>query len=89
MFEIQGTSLSGTIPEGRTSQDYQSGKSVVFRSIIGIYKCLLCERKFNTKLRLKRHYYARHAQSVPNYEGEENAHKTLHTEPCIFRAAST
>ncbi|MGD0176133.1 MAG: hypothetical protein ABSC50_04850 [Candidatus Bathyarchaeia archaeon] len=37
--------------------------------IIGIYKCLLCERRFSTKLRLKGHYCGKHDLS-PHYRGE-------------------
>ena len=38
--------------------------------LIGIYSCLLCERRFSTKLRLNRHYRETHGENIQDYEVE-------------------
>ena len=55
----------------QTYQDPHAGKPVDFRPIIGVYTCLLCERSFSTKTKLKRHYCRGHRESIPDYEGTD------------------
>ena len=38
--------------------------------LIGIYSCLLCERRFSTKLRLNRHYRETHGENIQDYKGK-------------------
>jgi len=45
-------------------------EETLFRPIIGIYTCLLCERRFSTKSRLKGHYCGEHDLS-PHYRARK------------------
>jgi hypothetical protein len=38
--------------------------------LVGIYSCLLCERRFSTKLQLNQHYRNRHREDIQDYEGK-------------------
>jgi hypothetical protein len=51
-------------------QDQKSGSHEDQLPLIGIYSCLLCERRFSTKLQLNWHYREKHGESIQNYEGE-------------------
>jgi len=51
-------------------QDHKSRSHEDQLPLIGIYSCLLCERRFSTKLQLNRHYRERHGENIQDYEGE-------------------
>jgi hypothetical protein len=55
---------------GAISQDYGERRFEEQRPLIGIFSCLLCERRFSTKIQLKRHYYKAHRENIANYEGK-------------------
>lgn len=54
---------------GQTSLDYQRRESEGLGPSIGLYSCVFCDRCFGTKPQLKSHYYKKHGESIPNYEG--------------------
>ena len=51
-------------------QDHKSRSHGDQLPLIGIYSCLLCERRFSTKPQLNRHYRERHGENIQDYEGE-------------------
>jgi len=54
----------------RASQGYERRRFETQLPLVGIYSCLLCERRFSTKLQLNQHYRQKHGDSIHNYEGE-------------------
>jgi hypothetical protein len=54
---------------GQSSLDYQNGQPCSLWPLIGLYSCILCDKRFSTKGQLKKHYYRQHEESIPSYEG--------------------
>ena len=54
----------------QASLSYNGEKQAEYLPLIGIYSCLICDRRFSTKVRLKQHYVGTHRQSIPNYTSE-------------------
>jgi hypothetical protein len=51
-------------------QDRTSRSHDGWLPLIGIYSCLLCERRFSTKPQLNRHYRERHRENIQDYTGK-------------------
>jgi hypothetical protein len=54
---------------GQSSLDYQNSQPGTLLPLIGLYSCVLCDRRFSTKAQLKKHYNRQHEESIPSYEG--------------------
>jgi hypothetical protein len=53
-----------------TFQDHDSRSFEDQLPLVGIYSCLLCERRFGTKVELNWHYREKHRENIQDYEGE-------------------
>ena len=63
-----GSSALRSAKVGRLPRSQRSHEDQL--PLIGIYSCLLCERRFSTKLRLNRHYRETHGENIQDYKGK-------------------